>query len=777
MINEPKISIVIPTYNRKQYLFYTIDSLLSQNYKNKEIIIIDDGSTDNTYEECREKFKYIDDIKIYKLEKNIGQSKARNYGLSLISKDSKYLLLHDSDDISTNINKLNKLVEFLEINEDENFIGVGCLGEYIDETGKRLNKYPANVLIDYEDIRNDFHNVNHFLIGSVLFNINILNKFIKDNKEFFTCNKKTLYQDYNMFSKMLMQGYKLQNLNFIGLQVRWHSEQISRTKKNDFAISNLKRIQTEYKQYLIKNKLLIEKQNVGVIIIATNKYVMFIDELIKSIKQYFLLKHNVHIYIFTDKDIKYNDLKINIIKINHEKFPGPSLFRYKYIDEHKIYFKDLDYLFYIDADMKIVNEIDDSIFSDLTVVKHFGFIDKDNKQFTYERNVKSTSYIHYGQGIDYYFGCFQGGKTNTFLKMCSVLKDNIEKDLQNNIIAIWWDESHLNKYCIKNKPTKILPPNYVYPEDWKEHSNLKSIPKIISIKKDVKYLRDNQDYKSLLNEPKLNIIKPQNISNNSFEYNKQQYLIKKKVNLVDCDFIVPVMIDSDERVRNVNSCVSFIQTYFITNTILNEYCIEPKLKFFKRQQLELTQTKTDNVDYFHKTKTLNESYKLAKNEYLIILNPDVFLEPEQLLQGLEIIKSNKADIVIPYDKVINVYNQNIIQLIRHKKPKYLNDNDLKEYGNNNLLYGGGCIIIKKSLLNNIGNENEQIKSVGYESLERYERINKCDYKLEFIKNSNLYHLNHKKEYNICNNDELIYNNLKDLKKEKIQIYLKEIGVN
>jgi glycosyltransferase involved in cell wall biosynthesis len=81
-MNQPKISIITPNYNYSQFIGQTIESLLNQDYKNIEHIIVDDGSTDNSVEIitgfCE---KYPDRIKLIQ-QKNRGQSYAINVGLS-----------------------------------------------------------------------------------------------------------------------------------------------------------------------------------------------------------------------------------------------------------------------------------------------------------------------------------------------------------------------------------------------------------------------------------------------------------------------------------------------------------------------------------------------------------------------------------------------------------------------------------------------------------------------------------------------------------------------
>lgn len=93
---HPKISIVIPAYNCECYVARCLDHILVQTYENIEIIIVDDGSTDNTYEICRQ--YGIHDERVMVLHKeNGGPSSARNYGLAYMSGDLVAFI--DADDI------------------------------------------------------------------------------------------------------------------------------------------------------------------------------------------------------------------------------------------------------------------------------------------------------------------------------------------------------------------------------------------------------------------------------------------------------------------------------------------------------------------------------------------------------------------------------------------------------------------------------------------------------------------------------------------------------
>lgn len=91
-----KISIIVPIYNSDKYLEETLESLVNQSLKEIEIILVNDGSTDNSKNICK-KYKERDNRIIYIEQKNSGPSTARNRGISIAT--GKYIGFCDSDDI------------------------------------------------------------------------------------------------------------------------------------------------------------------------------------------------------------------------------------------------------------------------------------------------------------------------------------------------------------------------------------------------------------------------------------------------------------------------------------------------------------------------------------------------------------------------------------------------------------------------------------------------------------------------------------------------------
>jgi glycosyltransferase involved in cell wall biosynthesis len=114
-MNNPLVSVFIPVFNRELYVKKAIDSVLNQSYKNIEIIVLDDCSTDKSYLIVSNFMQLDVRIKLFKNPQNFGISKTRNIGLRYCS--GKYIALLDSDDFYE-IDKIEKQVNFLESNLD-----------------------------------------------------------------------------------------------------------------------------------------------------------------------------------------------------------------------------------------------------------------------------------------------------------------------------------------------------------------------------------------------------------------------------------------------------------------------------------------------------------------------------------------------------------------------------------------------------------------------------------------------------------------------------------
>lgn len=134
---EPQslVTVVIPTYNRAEYIAETIQSVLDQTYRNLEIIVVDDGSTDDTRTVVE---PFIDRIH-YVWQENAERGAARNHGLRLAS--GKYIAFLDSDDLWLP-NMAEECVRFMEANPRVGLVYTD--GIQIDAEGRELRVVRAN---------------------------------------------------------------------------------------------------------------------------------------------------------------------------------------------------------------------------------------------------------------------------------------------------------------------------------------------------------------------------------------------------------------------------------------------------------------------------------------------------------------------------------------------------------------------------------------------------------------------------------------------------------
>ena len=93
---KPLISVILPSFNRGHLLPRALDSMLKQTYNNWELIIIDDGSTDQTEAVVKPYSSKYTSIRYYKMDKNVGACVARNFGLQKAA--GEYITFLDSDD-------------------------------------------------------------------------------------------------------------------------------------------------------------------------------------------------------------------------------------------------------------------------------------------------------------------------------------------------------------------------------------------------------------------------------------------------------------------------------------------------------------------------------------------------------------------------------------------------------------------------------------------------------------------------------------------------------
>lgn len=145
--SAPRVTVFIPVYNSQAYVGAAIDSVLAQTYRDFELLIIDDGSTDGTPSILAEYAKRDSRVRIVTQAENIGQPQTRNHGLDLAR--SELIAFLDADDMCAP-QRLERQVAYLDTHSDID--GVGSWMAWIDEQGKFSCKGLYKLPLDADDI-------------------------------------------------------------------------------------------------------------------------------------------------------------------------------------------------------------------------------------------------------------------------------------------------------------------------------------------------------------------------------------------------------------------------------------------------------------------------------------------------------------------------------------------------------------------------------------------------------------------------------------------------
>jgi glycosyltransferase involved in cell wall biosynthesis len=135
-MDNPLVSILIPTYNRKDLVLESLESAVNQTYKNIEVIVVDNNSTDGTFEVLKKFAALHSNVKVYKNEENIGP--VRNWQRCLDYATGEYVKILWSDDLIAPT-FIEKTLPYLMENENVGFSFTNT--EVFDETGKVILLY------------------------------------------------------------------------------------------------------------------------------------------------------------------------------------------------------------------------------------------------------------------------------------------------------------------------------------------------------------------------------------------------------------------------------------------------------------------------------------------------------------------------------------------------------------------------------------------------------------------------------------------------------------
>ena len=240
-MNKTMITIVLPVYNVEKYIRRCIDSILNQTFNNYELIIIDDGSTDNSGYICNQYKKLDNRIKIVHQD-NKGLSNARNKGIEL--SNSKYITFIDSDDYIDN--KYLEVLYSIMINNNADIVICNHIKIKENENNNAtiIDNYNEEIITKEETYRRMNLGIN---IGMAVWSKLYKTDIFKNNK--FLNNK--LYEDIFIINDIIESTNKIVVTNYNGYYYLLRNNSITNSPM-DYKHLDLINATKKYKDYMIK---------------------------------------------------------------------------------------------------------------------------------------------------------------------------------------------------------------------------------------------------------------------------------------------------------------------------------------------------------------------------------------------------------------------------------------------------------------------------------------------------------------------------------------------
>lgn len=206
---KPLVSVIIPVFNGASFLVEAVDSVQKSEFKDFEIILIDDGSTDNSKMLCRILDEKYDNLHFYDFKENKGLGRVLNFALK--KAQGKYICRLNQDDHMLP-HRMARQIDFLKKNQD--VVAVGSHITHFFEDGKKeILKY----LETDEEIKEIWHIVGPFSDPSVMYRRDIALEVGGYDQSFWPVD------DTHMWYKMGLKG-KLANIQEPLVEVRWHAK-------------------------------------------------------------------------------------------------------------------------------------------------------------------------------------------------------------------------------------------------------------------------------------------------------------------------------------------------------------------------------------------------------------------------------------------------------------------------------------------------------------------------------------------------------------------------
>lgn len=258
MVSTPLVSVIIPSYNAASFLKEAVDSILNQTYKNLEILIIDDGSTDNSISICKEYSNLDDRIQLIENKTNIGLVNTLNKGILLAK--GHYIARMDADDRS-HLNRIERQVAYLNRHSEVSVVGCNALSM---DMNSKVAKKPSTIYCDPHTISFSAYFTQALIHGSVLAKSAIL----KENP--YDVNYKHS-EDFELWLRLISKNYQIANLREVLYFYRINEKGVSQQNSDTQIKSHNKA------SYYYLNQLTPKDLNYNVVAIMNNRPEKVVD--------------------------------------------------------------------------------------------------------------------------------------------------------------------------------------------------------------------------------------------------------------------------------------------------------------------------------------------------------------------------------------------------------------------------------------------------------------------------------------------------------------------
>lgn len=222
---------------------------------------------------------------------------------------------------------------------------------------------------------------------------------------------------------------------------------------------------------------------VAILYIATGRYTVFWEPFYRSAERFLLPDCRKHYFLFTDSpETLAGEDGASVTRIHQPKlgWPHDTLMRFHIFLGIKEQLARFDYIYFFNGNSEILSTVSREDLLPLLPHERLVLLRQPHMthltpdEFTYDRNPKSTACIPKGRGEYYFAGGLNGGRTEAYLEMCETLRGRVQQDLDNGVIALWHDESQLNRYALGRSDLKILPRYFSRgeTEPWKQSAKV-----------------------------------------------------------------------------------------------------------------------------------------------------------------------------------------------------------------------------------------------------------------------------------------------------------------